>query len=204
MPVEIVLGIDPGANGAIAFLDESGALLDVVDMPSLPEPKARPKKSKTTGEELPPPVATNAPLLAEILAKSQATRIYCEFVAARPTDGKAHAFAFGRARGVIEGCAGALNIPVTWVATNVWKRASGVPPGKENKNVALTRAVALWPQHAALFKLKKNVDRAEAALIGLVGLKRGVLVPPPKRKKSAQRADEADLLTELERGESRR
>lgn len=183
MPVEIVLGIDPGANGAIAFLDTEGRLFEVVDMPSLPEANGR--------------FATNAPLLAEILAKSHATRIYCEFVSARPTDAKVSAFAFGRARGVIEGCAGALGIPITWVATNVWKRGAGVPPKKENKHIALTRAIALWPQHAALFKYKKNVDRAEAALIGLIGMKRGVLTPMKSKSKKSTRRTEDDLLTDL-------
>lgn len=192
MAVEIVLGIDPGSGGAIAFLDVEGKLLDVVDMPNMPESNGR--------------IATNAPLLAEILAQSHASKIFCEFVGARPTDAKVAAFAFGRARGVIEGCAGALNIPVVWVATNTWKRAANVPPGKENKDVALTRAIALWPQHAALFaplvsaagrKMSPRIDRAEAALIGLVGLQRGVLTPAPKPRKSTKRT-KADLLAELE------
>ena len=59
-------------------------------MPSTPEANGR--------------TATNAPLLAGILACVG----FCEFVGARPTDAKVAAFAFGRARGVIETCAGAL------------------------------------------------------------------------------------------------
>jgi hypothetical protein len=46
-------GIDPGAGGAIAALDEAGDLLEVVDMPAT---------SETTGR-----TATSAPLLAGIL-----------------------------------------------------------------------------------------------------------------------------------------
>jgi hypothetical protein len=49
-----ILGIDPGAHGAIAVLDETGDLLAVEDMPSTPEASGR--------------TATNAPLLAGILA----------------------------------------------------------------------------------------------------------------------------------------
>ena len=45
----IILGIDPGAHGAIALLDEGGDLLEVLDMPSTPEANGR--------------SATNAPLL---------------------------------------------------------------------------------------------------------------------------------------------
>src|SRR3984957_9532118 len=86
-----ILGIDPGKSGAVAVLDEGGELLKVHDTPSTLEPKGR--------------SATNAPLLASILARSHARIAYCEFVGARSTDAKVAAFAFGRARGVIEGCA---------------------------------------------------------------------------------------------------
>jgi crossover junction endodeoxyribonuclease RuvC len=158
MAAPIVAGIDPGAHGGIAFLDDVGNLIDVVDMPSLPEPSGR--------------VATNAPLLAEILAKSQARVAFCEFVGARPTDAKVSAFAFGRARGVIEGVCGALSIPVQFVTPPTWKAVAGVPPGKDKKDVARARAIARWPAHAALFKRKLDCDRAEAAFIALAGLQR--------------------------------
>ena len=157
MPASII-GIDPGTHGAIALLDEAGRLLEVHDMPSTPEPNGR--------------SATNAPLLAEILVRSHARIIYCEFVGARPTDAKVAAFAFGRARGVIEGVCGAYGIPLVFIAPPVWKRFAGVPPGLENKQVARTKAIAKWPDHAELFKRKSDIDRAEACLIGLAGLTR--------------------------------
>jgi crossover junction endodeoxyribonuclease RuvC len=94
--MNVVLGIDPGAHGAIAVLDEGGDLLEVLDMPATSEANGR--------------TATNAPLLAGILARAHARVVFCEFVSARPTDAKVAAFAFGRARGVIEGCAGALGL----------------------------------------------------------------------------------------------
>jgi crossover junction endodeoxyribonuclease RuvC len=158
MSAPLILGIDPGAHGAIAVLDQTGDLLEVVDMPSTPEANGR--------------TATNAPLLAGILARMHARVAFCEFVGARPTDAKAAAFSFGRARGVIEGCAGALGLPIVFVAPAVWKRASDIPPGAENKDLARTRAIARWPAHAELFARKKDVDRAEACLIAVAGLQR--------------------------------
>jgi hypothetical protein len=65
MTTKTILGIDPGANGAVAVLDDAGQLLDVLDMPSTREANGR--------------TATNAPLLAGILARSQARIAYCEF-----------------------------------------------------------------------------------------------------------------------------
>jgi crossover junction endodeoxyribonuclease RuvC len=153
-----VLGIDPGAHGAIAVLDETGDLLAVEDMPSTPEASGR--------------TATNAPLLAGILARSQARVVFCEIVGARPTDAKVAAFSFGRARGVIEGCAGALGLPIVFLTPPTWKRLADIPPGIENKDLARTRAIAPWPTMAEMFARKCDVDRAESALIGLAGLKR--------------------------------
>jgi crossover junction endodeoxyribonuclease RuvC len=158
MIAQTILGIDPGAHGAIAVLNESGDLLDVLDMPSTPEANGR--------------TATNAPLLAAILARTHARIAFCEFVGARPTDAKVSAFAFGRARGVIEGCAGALGLPIVFLTPPTWKRLADIPPGAENKDLARTRAIARWPTRADLFARKCNVDRAEACLIALAGLNR--------------------------------
>jgi hypothetical protein len=55
-----------------------------------------------------------------------------------------------------------------WVA----KRLADIPPGAENKDLARTRAIARWPARADLFARKCDVDRAEACLIALAGLKR--------------------------------
>jgi crossover junction endodeoxyribonuclease RuvC len=153
-----ILGIDPGAHGAIAILTDDGALIEVHDMPHTIEGNGR--------------VATNAALLTPILGLANAKVAYVEFTSARPTDAKASAFAFGRARGIIEGVAGALGLPLVFVAPAVWKRAADIPAGKEHKDVARTRAIARWPQHATLFARKLDIDRAEAALIGVAGLMR--------------------------------
>ena len=80
------------------MLNESGDLQEVRDTPSTPEANGR--------------TSTNAPLLARILARSHARIAFYEFVGARPTNAKVAAFAFGRARGVIDGCAGALGLPI--------------------------------------------------------------------------------------------
>jgi len=154
----VILGIDPGASGALALLDEAGQLLEIHDMPSMPEANGR--------------TATNAPLLAGIIARSHARIAYCEFVGARPTDAKVAAFAFGRARGVIEGVAGALGVPIVFLTPPTWKRLANIPPGTENKDLARTRVIARWPGQAELFRRKADVDRAEASLIGLAGILR--------------------------------
>jgi hypothetical protein len=47
-----------------------------------------------------------------------------------------------------------------------------IPSGAENKDLARTRAIARWPARADLFARKCDIDRAEACLIALGGLRR--------------------------------
>lgn len=156
---KIILGIDPGLDGAVAVLTEAGELLAIEDMPTLAD-GAKGRR------------ALNAPLLAAIVYKSQASAGFCELVGPRPTDGSAAGFGFGRSRGIIEGVCAAAGVPLTMIAPPTWKRASGIAPGKENKDSARSVAIARWPSQAELFARKKDCDRAEAALIGLAGLMR--------------------------------
>lgn len=160
-----ILGIDPGVNGALAILDGEGELLEVFDMPALPD--------GAKGRQ-----AVNAPLLASLVFKSHARQAFCELVGPRPKEGAAGAFSFGRSRGVIEGVCGAAQVPVAMLAPPVWKRHANIPPGAENKDLARARAIARWPAKADLFARKKDVDRAEAALIALAGLEKSRGVSP--------------------------
>ena len=157
---DIVLGIDIGSRGAIAPVSRDGELLADIDMPVLNDgPSGR--------------RAVNAALLAEIIAKSHASKAYVELVGARPGEGAVGAFAFGRSRGVVEGVLAALGVPVVFIAPASWKRAVGLPAGRDGaKDAARSAAIARWPGKAALFARVKDDGRAEAALIAVAGLLR--------------------------------
>ena len=124
----VVLGIDIGATGAVALLTADGELVWVEDMPVLNDGPAGRR-------------TVNAPLLAELLAKSHATQAFVEFVAARPGESSTGAFSFGRSRGVIEGVCAALSIPVTMLTPPRWKRIIGIAPGKGGKDAARSEAI---------------------------------------------------------------
>jgi crossover junction endodeoxyribonuclease RuvC len=155
----ITVGIDIGVSGAIAVLSD-GAIVEVHDMPVL---RDGPKNRATV----------NAPLLAEIIARSHADKIIVEWVGVRPGEGNVGAFAFGRARGVVEGVCGALGVRVEMITSPTWKRLHGIPPGKNGaKDAARSKAIARWPDKAALFARVKDDGRAEACLIAMAGLMR--------------------------------
>jgi crossover junction endodeoxyribonuclease RuvC len=155
----VILGIDPGLDGAVAVLTEDGELLRIEDMPTLLD-GAKGRR------------AVNPALFASIVYSTHAARAFCELVGPRPTDGSAAGFGFGRSRGIIEGVLAAAGVPLTMIAPPTWKRSAGIAPGRENKDSARSVAIARWPSQAALFARKRDCDRAEAALIGLAGLLR--------------------------------
>lgn len=151
-----VLGIDIGRTGAIALLSPAGDLVDVVDMPV---PAGRPGTSP------------GGQCAHSAIARWRPSCAYVEFVGARPTDGPAGAFAFGRARGVAEGVLAANGVSVTLITPATWKRAVGIPPGREGaKDAARSEAIRRWPASAELFARALDHDRAEAALIAVAGM----------------------------------
>jgi crossover junction endodeoxyribonuclease RuvC len=158
-PTVSVLGVDIGATGAIALLEDNGQLVDVWDMPCL---RDGPANRRTV----------NAPLLAEIIYKSHAGRAFVERVGPRPMEGAVGAFAFGDAKGVVRGCLAAAAIPAVFITPVTWKRVVGIPPGKDMKDMARSNAINRWPGLASKFARKMDDGRAEAALIGLAGLLR--------------------------------
>jgi crossover junction endodeoxyribonuclease RuvC len=155
-----VLGIDIGVQGALALLDADGGLIEVADMPVLSDGPAGRR-------------GVNAPLLAEIVYRWRADRAFVEYVGARPGEGAVGAFAFGRSKGVVEGVLGAGGVPRSFITPASWKRAVGIPPGKDGaKDAARSEAIRRWPAHAERFARVKDDGRAEAALIAVAGIMR--------------------------------
>ncbi len=154
----LVVGIDPGAHGAIAVLDAAGELLDVFDMPATVEANGR--------------TATNAPLLAANTRSRSCPRRLLR-IRRRKADRRegCGVCLWSRSRRHRRG-AGALGLPIVFITPPVWKRLADIPPGVENKDLARTRAIARWPAKAELFARKGQVDRAEACLMAMAGLKR--------------------------------
>lgn len=148
----ILVGVDPGATGALAFVDqEAGALLAVVDMPA------------HDGVVSP---ALCADALGPWLVHHQ-LQAWVENVHSMPKQGVSSSFKFGRAFGVICGVLGGLRVPTHYVAPQVWKKAAGL---SKDKGASRRRAIELWPSQSQLFARVKDDGRAEAALIALHGL----------------------------------
>ncbi len=157
--LRIILAIDLGVTGAGVILHDS-VPVDFFDMPCLNDGPAGRR-------------SINAPLLAELVFKSQASGAFVEAVGPRPGEGAVGALAFGRAKGLVEGTLAAAEIPTTWLTPPTWKRTVGISPGSDGaKDAARSEAIRRWPDKAAWFARVKDHGRAEAALIGWAGLRR--------------------------------
>jgi crossover junction endodeoxyribonuclease RuvC len=147
----LVLGVDPGATGALALVDPDGPeLVDVLDMPLVRWGKAA--------------IVDGATLL-DWLAGRAIGAIVIEAVASRPGQGVASSFAFGRAVGGVEAVLAALGPPVVHVTPQQWKRRAGLASAKAD-SLALAR---LRFGAREEFRLKKHEGRAEAALLAIYG-----------------------------------
>lgn len=155
----MIVGIDPGASGAIAFFDPKAGTLDVHDMPVMEI-----ERSGKTKREI------SAVLLANILHDDWNHNIvWIEKVGAMPGQGVSSMFQFGRGVGMIEGVIAAEGLSLNYVTPQAWQKAVGVRGGKDGSRL---RAVELFPKYANLFARKKDDGRAEAALIAWYGATR--------------------------------
>lgn len=157
-----ICGIDPGLNGAFAFLDIEADTLTIVDMPTVEKNGKRYVSPAQVGAIL----NTYLPDVAVL-----------EAVHSSPQMGVASSFSFGRSSGILLGAAGALGLPVSEVPPSVWKPRMGCTADKKQ---TVAQATKLLPTCAAAWKLVKHTDRAEAALIAVYGaVVRGMKLTSP-------------------------
>lgn len=157
----IVAGIDPGVSGALFMLASETYALDV---PTL--------KQKVASKKAPREVPDYHRWMASWSdALREADHIFVELVSGG-SYGKGQAqsgmFKFGYAAGFALGIVVGSGTPYSFITAQSWKRIVGLPSGSE-KDDSRRRACQLIPGAADLFTRKKDVGRAEAALIGYAG-----------------------------------
>ena len=155
----MILGIDPGATGAVAFFNIAGfGPISGFDFHSVQD---MPVVGKTV----------NPVIFAKLLTTItyHITHAYIEKVQSMPRQGVVSVCTFCRSAGIIEGVLGALNIPVTLVSPQKWKKAFGLI-GKDKE---ASRALAIQWYPKIELNLKKHHGRAEALLIARWGMNHG-------------------------------
>lgn len=143
----IILGVDPGASGALALYrpDRPGEI-EVFDAPL------------ADGQ-------IDAACLGRQLRDLAPTEAVIERVSAMPKQGVSSTFKFGMAYGVVLGVVAAFGIPIRLVTPAKWKGHYRLTSDKEASRAF---AIRTWPSSAA-FQRNKDHGRAEAALVALYG-----------------------------------
>lgn len=155
--MSFIIGIDPGAAGAIAILEDTGKLVHVFEMPAV-EVIVGGKAKRRVSPEM---------LAAELeLYAYQGAKAIIEQVNAMPGQGVTSMFAFGESFGLAKGVLAGLKIPTSTVTPGKWKKALQLNAGKDGSRA---KAAQIWPEHAGEFKRVKDDGKAEACLIAYWG-----------------------------------
>jgi hypothetical protein len=149
MTYTCIMGLDPGASGAVAFYyPEKPLLIAAYDVPLVDK-------------------RINPSALSDLIRRHGPDLAVVEIVHAMPKQGVSSSFNFGVSYGMALGIIGALKIPVVSVSPTKWKKYFGLSADKEE---ARALAISKWPA-SEHFRRKKDDGRAEAALLALYGAK---------------------------------
>lgn len=156
----MILGIDIGVSGAIAWLDDTGACAAVSDMPVV------------AGIASPHGLVQHLTTMLRDHARPR--HAYVERAQAMPRQGVVSMFTYGQSFGTVLGVLASYEIPYTLVSPSQWKRAFGLI-GRD-KDAARALAQQWFP--AAPLARKRDHGRAEALLIARWGLLQRVRATP--------------------------
>ena len=144
-----VCGIDPGAGGAFALVDDQGELQFVRDMPVI----MLDGKRRVVGSAV-----------KEILDEWKPRIVVIERGISISQQSAAGSFNFGVACGILEGVCAGMGMPTTMVYPITWKKMMGVTGDKGGCRLTASR---LWPHKHKLFARAKDDGRAEASLVAM-------------------------------------
>ncbi len=153
----LILGVDPGLHGALAWLYPTG-VLHIDDMPTI----AIKAKRETIDE------CALANLIDSRVKDCGSIIVYLENVHAMPTDGKVSVATFIDGYGFLRGVLRAHFLTIEKITSQKWKRYVGIPTGS-GKGASRAKASNLFPRQSSLFARVKDDGRADAALIAWYG-----------------------------------
>lgn len=155
------IGCDPGLGGALALLRPDLGDLIVIDTPT----------HEIRGKRRVDLYGLGRLILGWAAGEDGHVRAIVENVGAMPGQSPNGMFNFGFAAGALQAAIAAADLPMMLVVPQVWKKAYGIPGGRENKDMARQKASMIFPKYAHLWARKKDDGRAEAVLLAHYGSK---------------------------------
>jgi len=151
----IIIGIDPGINGAISVIEDK-KILEVYDTPTMIDGKKNKRQINS---------AQVSNIIKERLNNEKEVVVVVEHVNAMPGQGVTSMFNFGQSFGVIKGICAALSLPIYFVRPSKWKKHFNLI--KTNKDASRTKVIEVYPEISNKLHRKKDSNRADAILIAL-------------------------------------
>ena len=164
----IIIGVDPGLNGAIGTIYVSGNIISsyaVHDMPTMEVEKSNHKIKNMIDLE------TLNSLICQICDENIDKEIvaWVERISAMPGQGVTSMFSMGRGLGNIEMVLTCYEIPINWVTPQKWKKEVIFGAGSD-KLISVDKAKELFPTCEFETKRGRKLDgRAESLLIAEYG-----------------------------------
>ena len=155
----IVVGIDPGLDGAVAILSKEGKVLAVNDSPSFETKTGKSKRREHDCKGM-------ADILNVVLPGPSKVHVFLEKVASMPKQGVRSTFTFGQGYGIWLGIIAAFGYRHELVRPQTWKGQMMKGQPKE-KDAARLVAQQMFPE--VELHLKKHGGRADALLIAEYG-----------------------------------
>jgi len=149
----MVVGVDVGVTGAVCLFDQRlGRIISITDMPT---------KESHTGRRI-----TNILELYYLLCQCKKLGAQCiimESLHAFPQSGAIQSFSLGHSKGLVEGLAVALSMPLYTVSPQKWKKHYGLLKICKEGSCDVLRGMDIGGNKFVTHK--KHHNRAEAALI---------------------------------------
>lgn len=162
----LVIGVDPGTGGALATVDETGALIDVQDMPHWFMPVGKKKRKRVDAVGL----VEYFECAKEVMGVEL---VVLEAVGGRPKQSASAGFVFGYTMGLIYMACISVRLPIETVPPGTWKKLMNVPGKSRATDDAIeARCFEMFPDYVTELRGPnggKKIDRCEAAMLGLFG-----------------------------------
>lgn len=159
----IFVGVDPGLDGAIAFVDQDGKFVEVHDAPTITVKSGRKNRRHYIESAMVTLLTKYDPYSRDKNFQGQKICVVgIENVHAMPGQGVTSMFSMGNGFGTWVGILAALRFPYEKIEPRAWKKELGLGVGAD-KNASVVLASRLFPR--APLARKKDHGRAEALLI---------------------------------------
>jgi len=151
----LIIGIDPGINGAICFF-ENGEVKEILDMPNMAEGKKN--KRQINGPQIYNEISKRI-----INIPKNEVVVVIEQVSAMPGQGVTSMFNFGQSFGVLKGICSAMQLSMHFVRPAKWKKYFNLI--KTEKDASRTKVIEIFPYISSQLSRKKDSNKADAILI---------------------------------------